>query len=515
MKSPNTNLSYLRRFNKLMDQLYTPNPKYTPDPTEQEIHLIRNKGIVLLHILSAFAYILDVIVNDTSLTTGLFRVFVCFAVNFFLYLSSRYHPQIFKVMFLINCTMYGPLVMNAGEDGVHSAWAMSTAIPVIFYILMGDFKQFLLQIFLQAAFVNSVFSYRMEEAVLHMTPSEFVQALNQSSNQVFATNFVIVLLMNYQITKTTQRVMNTERRRADAENQKTFLFSFSHELRNLINSLTGNVKLAGMDTHVPERVKELLSNAEACGELLLYLVNNILDTGKAEVGELEVDLKPTKIYNSFEKIWGICSELIRRKDLRGRMLIQKDLPKNLLTDQYRLTQIFINLIGNAIKFTERGSINITVEWLKNYTEVTNECFEPHPFNEDDDTDEGLYEKRQGFRVFSDDFISLDLQNRKVNENSIIAPSIAERGVLKIAISDTGCGMNKDQTNKLFHKFTQVTADASKRKLGTGLGLFIIKQICERMNGEAKVFSKQDKGSCFIFCIPTATVSNRPEPLQIF
>ena len=74
-------------------------------------------------------------------------------------------------------------------------------------------------------------------------------------------------------------------------------------------------------------------------------------------------------------------------------------------------------------------------------------------------------------------------------------------------------MTKEQTVQLFHKFTQVTTDAAKRKLGTGLGLFIIKQICERMNGDVKVFSKEDKGSCFVFCIPMNIMSGVGEQVE--
>jgi signal transduction histidine kinase len=79
-----------------------------------------------------------------------------------------------------------------------------------------------------------------------------------------------------------------ERKKEEYEKQKTFYLSFSHELRNLINSLTGNIKLAGLEKLTP-RARELFVNAEMCGELLLHLVNNILDTGKAEIGAVTND----------------------------------------------------------------------------------------------------------------------------------------------------------------------------------------------------------------------------------
>ena len=183
------------------------------------------------------------------------------------------------------------------------------------------------------------------------------------------------------------------------------------------------------------------------------------------------------------------------------------------TDQYRLTQIFINIIGNATKFTERGSIDVSVEWLPDCHEVTEKCFQPYPFNEDDDQDEGLFEKTRAFTIFGENYTATSTRNRKIDRSSLGRSARSSRGVLKVAILDTGCGMTKEQTVQLFHKFTQVTTDAAKRKLGTGLGLFIIKQICERMNGDVKVFSKEDKGSCFVFCIPMNIMSGAGEQVE--
>ena len=77
-----------------------------------------------------------------------------------------------------------------------------------------------------------------------------------------------------------------------------------------------------------QKGKELLSNAEVCGELLLHLVNNILDTGKVEIGELEINPAPTKIYDALEKIWGVCAELIKKRKLKGQIRIPRDLPKD-------------------------------------------------------------------------------------------------------------------------------------------------------------------------------------------
>jgi len=182
-----------------------------------------------------------------------------------------------------------------------------------------------------------------------------------------------------------------------------------------------------------------------------------------------------------------------------------------LTDHYRLTQIFLNLVGNAIKFTESGSIDMNIEWIKGKTNVDEKCFQPYPFNDADDQDEGIFEKKQLFNVLSQDLVTLSISNRRINRSLLKKSSHnLTQGVLKVVVKDTGCGMPKENIEKLFQKFTQLTSDASKKKLGTGLGLFITKQICQRMDGQIKVFSKEGKGTSFIFCIPVTCGQSEAE-----
>ena len=512
-KGLNLFYSLTSRCNKQLNRFFSPHPAYISNPIEHQLALARNKGIVIIYLILSFVVILSTFVNGSSPASGILTVLTCYSVILSIYLSCAYHPQIFKVGLTIICAIYGPLTMNVGEDGIHRVWHISLIIPVVSYAFLGSFPWFIVQVFIQLIQINTIFTARMEEAVTYMSPERFTQALRQTYSLAFVVNSIIIVLMSTFMVQAMKRIVIAEKGMAEAENQKTFLYSFTHELRNLINSISGNIKLVSLENHVPTRVKELLSNAEVCGELLLYLVNNVLDTRKMEVEELELDLRPTHIYDSLEKIWSICSELIKHKDLQGKMKVQKNLPEILQTDQYRLMQIFMNITGNAAKFTERGSIDISVEWLPDCREVTEKCFQPYPFNEDDDQDEGLFEKTRAFTIFGENYTAASIRSRRIDRSSLDRSVRSSRGVLKVAILDTGCGMTKEQTVQLFHKFTQVTTDASKRKLGTGLGLFIVKQICERMNGDVKVFSKEDKGSCFVICIPMDTMSGAGEQIE--
>ena len=187
------------------------------------------------------------------------------------------------------------------------------------------------------------------------------------------------------------------------------------------------------------------------------------------------------------------------------------MPQVLNLDRYRLTQILLNLVGNAVKFTDRGRVDIDIEWIKEKEAVEEECFKPRPFNDEDD-DEGVFEKDRSFAKLNDTLFVLNFRNTKILRDQIKLNTNERKGILKIVVSDTGVGIAKDSLDKLFQKFSQVTEDPSRRKLGTGLGLFITRELCSKMRGEIKVFSKPDKGSVFTICLPIDAVLHEPTQL---
>jgi len=315
------------------------------------------------------------------------------------------------------------------------------------------------------------------------------------------------------LNKRTREVMLANKATGELlEMQKTFLFSFSHEMRNPLNSLLGNLELALMEK-LPQNVREMVRTAQICSELLVQQINNVLDTGKHDLGHLEINLSQVKVYDMFMQVWALSNELIRRRNLKSIFKIDKNLPKVLLLDSHRVNQVMMNLIGNALKFTERGSINIEVKWQEDSV-VTDRSFEPIPF---DTENEGVFEKNQCFSLLNTsgyqqrteeggDFVMLGRAHTEANIGSSISPRRETKGVLKIVITDTGCGMTEESLKQLFQKFSQVSNDPNKRKMGTGLGLFITKEICTKMEAGIRVYSKVGKGTAFIICIPTMSVS---------
>jgi len=258
------------------------------------------------------------------------------------------------------------------------------------------------------------------------------------------------------------------------------------------------------------KAAEMINIAKVCGEILLHNINNMLDTGKHEIGKLEVNPISTQVNELFQRTWSIYCELLSRKKLRGQLRLAKDLPASVKIDSQKVNQILLNLIGNSIKFTEKGSITVTVNWLK-YGKVNDKCFEPIPY---DDTDEGIFEKEENLSAISFSQLSdstpgfpglLSHERRPCVDHEIVNPVQESTGFLNIIVMATGSGMKKEALEKLFKKFSQVSEDASQRQIGTGLGLFITKEICTIMKGEIRAYSKPGVGSTFIVCIPTTSL----------
>lgn len=498
------------------DQLCKPTHKYLKDKVDQEVIHVRNRAMLAIHFIVASIFFLDVVVQKGPLMPSIIGIATCIIVVSFMILSCRYHPEVFNIFYNILITAYGPhLAYKGGAEGLHTAWLAVSTFPVFIVLATGSLKHFMIHGICQMIFLNTFYQDLMEQYIEFVSPKEFVKTLTYATNITVIFHSLFVAAITQFLSNAYRRISIVEQKKEESEKQKTFLLGFSHELRNLINSVLGNVKLATLE-RLPERAKDLLLSAEVCGELLIHLVNNILDTGKVEIGDLEINPTPIRVYDILEKVWGVCSELIKRKNLRGKMKISKHIPPCLKLDHYRLTQIFLNLVGNAIKFTDRGSIDIAVEWISNQEEVTDKCFEPFPFNDENDQEEGIFEKSQTLSMLNSSLMSLTFLHRKVSKEVVAQQEPQHnRGILKIVVTDTGCGISKEDLEKLFQKFTQVTDDISKRKLGTGLGLFITKELCNRMGGQVRAFSKKDRGSSFICCIPADPyVEQRAHPVDL-
>ena len=494
------------------DRLSRPSSKYIPDKIQLELVHKRNKAYVLIELMITFFFFLNWVFDYGTPSTNLQGVFATLFIITVFFFSCSYHPEIFRVAYNIVNFSYVYGLTQHGHEGAHGAWLCVQSFPNLVYLFTGSLFHFIINVIIQTICLNTTFQRYMEKSVQEMDPPAFVRNLTYYSNQAIMLTVFAVIITHFILKNAYIQIAESEKKKEDLQRQKNFLLGFSHELRNLINSLMGNVKLAALEP-LSDKVKDLLANAEVCSELLLHLVNNILDTGKVEIGDLEINPTPIKFYDIMERVWSVCSELIRRKNLTGRMRIKNNIPKILTLDHYRLTQIFLNLIGNAVKYTDIGGVDVIVEWIANKELVDDKCFEPCPFvSGTEDQEEGVFEKSRAFSVFDSSLIILNFFSRKINRALLKPVTDLSKGILKVTVSDTGSGIDPGDIGKLFKRFTQVSSDQSKRKLGTGLGLFITKELCERMNGQVRVFSKPGKGSAFTFCLPVEPASEQASSL---
>jgi len=239
---------------------------------------------------------------------------------------------------------------------------------------------------------------------------------------------------------------------ADAANRakSDFLANMSHEIRTPMNAILGftDVMRRGLATLESQR-RDYLNTIHASGQHLLNLINDILDISKIEAGGLELELTRCSPHKILGEVVSIMKGRAEDKGIYLRFRSEGGLPETILTDPTRVRQLVTNLVGNAIKFTEEGGVEIVAR-------IVSECGRPQ---------------------------------------------------MSIAVTDTGIGMTNEQAAKVFNPFVQADASVTRRFGGTGLGLSISKRFAEALGGVITVASKPGKGSTFTATIETGPIKN--------
>lgn len=331
------------------------------------------------------------------------------------------------------------------------------------------------------------------------------------------------------------------------QEKEDFVLRFSHEIRNPLNSLLGNVELC-YEYVEDDDAKQMLTDAKISGEILLQLLNNVLDTAKISTGRLDISKHPQDIKEFLERSWVVCSEIIRKKDLYGCLYLDSHIPEFLEFDNHRVMQILINTVSNAAKFTEFGNVNIFVDYFEG-DEINPADMKPKHADSYEKLSEGdtvldhinteQFDENPGKKYdyltimkkkFSPNLVNgrmdfaskyssslppnmsreWEIASNKADlqiQNAPVFGSSAElsRGFIRFEIIDTGCGIKKKDLENLFTKFNQVNEESSKRQIGTGLGLWITKEIVELMSGKIEVHSVVDHGTTIVIMLKSKAV----------
>ncbi len=253
-----------------------------------------------------------------------------------------------------------------------------------------------------------------------------------------------------------------------------FLANMSHEIRTPMNAVIGFSEL--LSTLITDnQQKSYLDSIQTAGKSLLTLINDILDLSKIEAGRLDIQyevVNPLLIFNELQQIFAIK---MVEKNLQWIVDIDKQLPPALLLDEVRLRQVLLNLIGNAIKFTDKGYIKLTA-------------------------------KMSPSRTFSNKATAQNIMDgtAKPIQSDLLTEKV---GDLILTVEDTGIGIPENQQAVIFESFRQQEGQSTRKYGGTGLGLAITKRLVEMMNGQISVKSTASQGSVFEITLREVQVSS--------
>jgi PAS domain S-box-containing protein len=352
---------------------------------------------------------------------------------------------------------------------------------------------------------------RDQEVVFRNSDGTFgPRLLNSSKVRIGERSFVVTVSRDISALKEIERqlIESREAALASSKAKSQFLSSMSHEIRTPMSAIVGASDVLSetpLNTEQRKYVEVILSNAHS----LLDLINNILDLARIESGRMELEHSDFDLRCVVEEVAQALALRAHEKGLELTVRIVPDVPTALTGDAMRLRQVLVNLLGNAIKFTARGGITVTVERVRGQLAPADAQGVSLPPN-DGGCSVGEEETARAPGTTADHRATVTSPSPSpaaapASGPAAISDSSAARVDpqvrLHFAISDTGIGIPRDKLKAIFMDFTQVDSSTTRANSGTGLGLAIVRRLVELSHGQVWVESELGKGSTFHLMLP--------------
>lgn len=411
----------------------------------------QSKSFVLLSVIALiglFLAMISGIILGQSFMANL-SVFIEFVLFTLIFLWAIYRNAIGKAMILIAAFLifvFLPFAFftSGGAAGGTPVWFAFSTLYVVM-TLSGSPKKFFLVCNLIVVIICWCIGYYYPDTITEFSRKE---AFFDSFFTLLIVGVVMTALLSYQallFRRENERVNNQRKEIEELNNsQKRFFSSMSHEIRTPINSILGLNEVILRQKDASDEIKNDAGAIQGAGKMLLALVNDILDFSRIEAGRMDIVPVQYRLANIMSEIVSMISLQVREKGLTFSADIDPDVPSILTGDEIRIRQIIINLLNNAVKYTESGSVSIKIR-------------------------------------------SEETGQDRIN--------------LIIMVSDTGIGIREEVLPILFDAFSRMDREKNRKIEGTGLGLSIVKQLTDLMDGDIRVDSIYGQGTTFTVTLP--------------